>query len=175
KIQTLAEKALGPRKGSVVVLKPSTGEILAMVSYPNFNPNKFSLPGPTNFGRLTLDNNFPLINRAIMSHYSPASTFKLVLALALLDDEDFDPERTVKCEGSMEIGIRTTNCHKKTGHGAVDLQEALEQSCNIYFGTMGMEVLGIDNISKYAQYLGLSAVSGIDIPGEISGTIPTKT
>jgi len=173
-IQELAEKALGPRKGSVVVLQPSTGEIVALVSYPNFNPNLFSLPGPTNFGFLSLDPDFPFLNRAIQSQYAPASTFKLVLTAALLDTGAFDPERTITCEGVLEIGNRTTHCHKLSGHGPVNLKEALEQSCNIYFGTAGMEYLGIDEISKYGQYLGLSSITGIDLPGEVSGNIPTK-
>lgn len=174
KIQELAEKALGPRKGTVVVLQPTTGEILAMVSYPNYNPNLFSLPGPTNFGVLSLDESFPFLNRAIQSHYAPASTFKLILATALLDTEAFDPEKTITCEGEMTVGDRLFHCHKLSGHGALNLHEALEQSCNIYFGTVGMEYLGIDVISKYAQYLGLSAITGIDLPGEVSGLVPTK-
>jgi penicillin-binding protein 2 len=173
-IQELAEKALGPRKGSVVVLQPSTGEVLAMVSYPNFNPNLFSIPGPTNFGVLSLDENFPFLNRTIQSAYAPASTFKLILTTALLDLDAFDPEKTITCTGELIIGNRVTHCHKLSGHGAVNLHEALEQSCNIYFGTVGMEYLGIDEISKYAQYLGLSSITGIDLPGEISGNIPTK-
>ena len=173
-IQDLAEKALGPRKGSVVVLQPSTGEIVALVSYPYFDPNLFSLPGPTNFGVLSLDPDFPFLNRAIQSHYSPASTFKLVLSAALLDLEVFDPEKTITCTGEMTIGNRVTHCHKLSGHGPLNLSEALEQSCNIYYGTVGMEYLGIDNISKYAQYLGLSAITGVDLPGEVSGIIPTK-
>ncbi len=173
-IQELAEKALGPRKGTVIVLQPSTGEILAMVSYPNYNPNLFSIPGPTNFGVLSLDEDFPFLNRAIQSQYAPASTFKLILTTALLDTEAFDPEQTITCEGELTIGNRTTHCHKQSGHGPLNLREALEQSCNIYFGTAGMEYLGIDNISKYAQYLGLSAITGIDLPGEVSGLIPTQ-
>ncbi|MBN2656513.1 MAG: penicillin-binding protein 2 [Spirochaetales bacterium] len=173
-IQLLAEKALGRRKGSVVVLQPSTGEVLALVSYPYFNPNLFSLPGPTNFGVLSLDPDFPFLNRAIQSQYPPASTFKLVLSAALLDLDAVDPEKTVTCEGEITIGNRTTYCHKKSGHGPLNLKEALAESCNIYFGTMGMEVLGIDNIATYAQYLGLAAVTGIDLPGEVAGNIPTK-
>lgn len=173
-IQELAEKALGPRKGSVVVLRPSTGEIVAMVSYPNFNPNLFSLPGPTNFGVLSLDPDFPFLNRAIQSQYSPASTFKIILSAALLDLDAIDPEETVTCTGSLTIGNRTTYCHKLSGHGPVNLKEALQQSCNIYFGTVGMNNLGIDNIAKYAQYLGLASKTGIDLPGEVSGNIPTR-
>jgi len=173
-IQTLAEKALGKRKGSVVVLQPSTGEVLALVSYPHFNPNLFSIPGPTNFGVLSLDPDFPFLNRAIQSHYAPASTFKLILTAAILDTELFDPKQEIVCEGELQIGNHTTSCHKKSGHGPVDLKEALEQSCNIYFGTVGMEYLGIDVIAQYAQYLGLAAPTGIDLPGEVSGIIPTK-
>jgi len=172
-IQILAEKALGPRMGSVIVLQPSTGEVLAMVSSPSFNPNKFSLPGPTNYGVLSLDENFPFLNRAIQSTYPPASTFKIISTAAILDLGNIDPEKTIVCEGSFKIGNRVVNCHKKSGHGALNLKEALGQSCNVYFGTVGME-LGIDNIAKYAQSFGLSAITGIDLPGEVSGNIPTK-
>ncbi|MDA3811525.1 MAG: penicillin-binding protein 2 [Spirochaetaceae bacterium] len=174
RIQILAEKALGPRKGSVVVLQPSTGEVLAMVSYPGFNPNNFSKSGPANFGALSLNTDFPFLNRAIQSAYSPASTFKLVMTAAILDLNAFDPDKTITCNGFIMIGNRQFWCWKKSGHGPLNLKEALAQSCNIYFGTAGMEYLGIDNISKYAQYFGLSTITGIDLPGEISGTIPTK-
>jgi len=173
-IQDLAEKALGSRVGSVIVLQPSTGEILAMVSYPSFDPNLFSLPGPTNYGALTLDPQFPFLNRPIQSNYEPASTFKLILTAAILDLEAIDPEKTIVCEGQFTVGDREISCHKKSGHGPLNLKEALEKSCNVYFGTVGMENLGIDEISKYAQYLGLSTLTGIDLPGEVVGNIPTR-
>ncbi len=173
-IQELAEKALGPRKGALVVLKPSTGEILAMVSYPSFDPNKFAEDGPVNFGKLSLNTDFPFLNRAIQSGYAPASTFKLVMMAALLGESAVDPEMTVDCKGVMTLGNREFWCWKKSGHGPVNLKEALENSCNIYFGTVGVEYLGIDTISKYARAFGLGSVTGLELDGEFKGIVPGK-
>jgi len=173
-IQELAEKALGPRKGSLIVLKPSTGEILAMVSYPSFNPNKFAEGGPDSFNNLSLNTDFPFLNRAIQSGYAPASTFKLVMTAALLGEDAVDPDMTVDCKGVMPLGNREFWCWKKSGHGPVNLKEALENSCNIYFGTVGVEYLGIDVISKYARAFGLGSVTGLELDGEVKGIVPTK-
>jgi len=170
-IQTLAEKALGERKGSVVVLKPSTGEILAMVSYPNYNPNLFSQEGENSFKDLSLNRDFPFLNRSIQSSYAPASTFKVVMTFALLA-EGYNPETEIYCSGSMMLGDRKFHCHKKTGHGSLNLYEALAESCNIYFGTAGVETLGIEKISRYARMLGLGSTSNLEIPGEVPGLVP---
>lgn len=170
-VQILAEKALGERKGSVIVLKPTTGEILAMVSYPNYNPNLFSQEGDSSFKELSLNRDFPFLNRSIQSSYAPASTFKVVMTFALLA-EGYNPELEIYCSGSMMLGDREFHCHKKTGHGSLNLNEALAESCNIYFGTAGVETLGIQNISRYARMLGLGTTSNLEIPGEVPGTIP---
>jgi len=172
-IQELAEKALGPRKGSVVVLNPANGEILALVSYPGFNPNLFNQQGPTSFTSLSLNSDFPFLNRAIQSSYAPASTFKMILTAALLEEGEVSESQVVDCSGSMRLGNRTFNCWKKTGHGKVNMKEALAESCNIYFGTMGVEHLGIEKISEYALSFGLGAVTGIDLQGEVAGNIPS--
>lgn len=173
-IQELAEKALGPRKGAMVVMKPATGEILAMVSYPAYNPNAFTDPGPGSFNSLSLNPDFPFLNRALQSGYAPASTFKLVMAAALLGENKIDPDATVDCHGVMRLGNRDFWCHKKSGHGPVNLREAIEESCNIYFGTMGVEQLGIDVISEYARDFGLGSVTGIELDGEVEGIVPGK-
>ncbi|MDC7232317.1 MAG: penicillin-binding protein 2 [Spirochaetales bacterium] len=172
-IQELAEKALGPRKGSVVVLKPESGEVLALVSYPGFNPNLFNQKGPNNFGVLSLNPDFPFLNRSIQSSYAPASTFKILLTAAILEDDSFNPNRLIDCTGSMELGNRTFYCHKKTGHGKLNLKEALAESCNIYFGTIGVENLGIAKISEYSHAFGLGSPTGIDLQGEVQGNIPS--
>lgn len=170
-IQTLAEKALGERKGSAIVLKPSTGEILAMVSYPNYNPNLFSQEGDSSFKELSLNRDFPFLNRSIQSAYAPASTFKVIMTFALLA-EGFNPATEIYCSGSMMLGDREFHCHKKTGHGSLDLNTALAESCNIYFGTAGVETLGIEKISRYARMLGLGSTSSLEIPGEVPGVVP---
>ncbi len=173
-IQELAEKALGPRKGGMVVLRPATGEILALVSYPSFNPNAFREDGPGNFNRLSLNDNFPFLNRTLQSAYAPASTFKLVMTAALLGENAVDPNQTVNCRGVMRLGNREFKCHKRSGHGSLNLRGALENSCNIYFGTMGVEKLGIEVISDYARRFGLGSVTGIELDGEVKGIVPTK-
>lgn len=173
-IQELAEKALGPRKGSLVVLKPSNGEILALVSYPSFDPNKFSDDGVVNFNNLSLNTDFPFLNRSVQSGYAPASTFKLIMTAAILGEKALDPDLTVDCRGVMTLGNRKFWCHKKSGHGPVNLREALEQSCNIYFGTVGVEYLGIDVISEYARAFGLGSPTGVELDGEVDGIVPSK-
>ncbi len=174
RIQDLAEKALGPRKGAMVVLKPATGEILAMVSYPSYDPNSFIDPGPGSFNSLSLNTDFPFLNRALQSGYAPASTFKLVVATALLGEDKIDPGTTVECKGVMRLGNRDFWCHKRSGHGTLDLEGAIKESCNIYFGTMGVEELGIDVISQYARAYGLGSVTGIELEGEVDGIVPGK-
>ena len=173
-IQELAEKALGERIGSVVVLKPATGEILAMVSYPWFDPNIFYRDdGGGQFRALSLDSRFPFLNRAIQSTYAPASTFKLLMTTALLEEEAVDPETTVECNGFVEVGDRTFRCWLSHGHGEVNMWQALAESCNVYFGTVGMEHLGIERISDYMRRFGVGERTGIDVPNEVSGLAPT--
>ncbi len=174
RIQELAEKALGPRKGVAIVLKPSTGEILALVSYPSFDPNSFATIGPGGFKSLSRNSDFPLLNRALQSGYAPASTFKLVMTAAILGENSIDPHKTIECKGSMVLGNRRFWCHKRSGHGHVNMKQALEASCNIYFGTVGVKHLGIETISRYARAFGLGSLTGIEIDGEITGIVPDK-
>ena len=174
-IQLLAEKALGPRLGSVVVMRPSTGEVLAMVSYPWYNPNIFN---QTNLGvefqALLNDPNKPFINRAIQASYPPASAFKVVLTGGVLAENAFPPHQTIDCRGEFEFGDRVWRCHiRRPGHGRLNLQQGLAQSCNIYYWTIGRDYLGVENIVRYALDFGFGERTGIDLPGEISGFIPT--
>jgi penicillin-binding protein 2 len=174
-IQTIAEKALGSRMGSVIVLKPATGEILAMVSYPWYDPNIFSSnKAGTEYAKLIADPNKPLLNRAIQSSYPPASTFKTVLTTAILEEKAISPHSTIQCKGIIEYGGREWNCWLHSpGHGSVNLIQALAQSCDIYYWTVGRENLGIDNIVSYANDFGYGKITGIDLPGENSGAVPT--
>lgn len=167
-IQKLAEEALGERMGSVVVLKPASGEILAMVSYPWFNPNKFYTTEAKKYYRKTaLDPKHPFLNRAIQSAYAPASTFKIIMTTADLEEGAFPTDKTITCNGSIRVGDRVFNCYKKEGHGSLILHEALAQSCDVYFYTLGLEYLGIDVISDYARRFGYGSYTGIDLPGRL--------
>jgi penicillin-binding protein 2 len=173
KIQKLAEQALGPRNGSVVVLKPSTGEILALVSYPTFDPNRFfSGDSSAYFNKLSTDPSSPFLDRAIQSAYPPGSTFKIIMTTGIADDGTIPINQSVLCTGKIEFGDRVFNCWLRTGHGYEDLFGGLAQSCDVYFWTMGNR-LGPDKILNYARDFGVGSLTGIDLPGESSGLLPT--
>jgi penicillin-binding protein 2 len=173
RIQLLCEKALGERTGSVVVLKPHTGEVLAMVSYPHYDANVFFTgSGAEEFTRLSLDPTFPFINRAIQSSYPPASAFKMIMSTALVEEEVFPITRKITCTGEIFYGDRVFRCHSKVGHGPLDLLGGLAQSCDVYFYTVGDE-LGVERIVYYSREFGLGQLSGIDLPGETPGFLPT--
>jgi penicillin-binding protein 2 len=174
-IQTLAERALGRRMGAVVVMRPSSGEILAMVSYPWYNPNIFSRTDfDSDYQSLINDPNKPLLNRAIQSSYPPASVFKIVMTTGILVENAFPPEQTVDCQGELSYGDRLWHCHiRRPGHGRLNLQRAMAQSCDIYYWTVGRDYLGVERIVNYAREYGYGEITGIDLPGEISGFIPT--
>ena len=175
RIQNLAESALGKRIGAVVVLRPTTGEILAMVSYPWYDPHVFSNTDMSlEYQALVNDPNKPLINRAVQSSYPPASSFKVVMTSGILEEKAFPPEQTIDCRGEMNFGNRVFRCHiRRPGHGRLNLQRGLAQSCNIYYLTVGRDSLGVENIINYSRSFGFGEISGIDLPGEISGFIPT--
>ncbi|MDR2444438.1 MAG: penicillin-binding protein 2 [Spirochaetaceae bacterium] len=174
-IQTLTEKALGRRIGSVVVLKPASGEILAMVSYPWYDPGIFnSSDSGAEYQLLVNDVNKPLLNRAIQSSYPPGSTFKIIMTTGILNEDAFPSEKTIDCQGEMRYGDRNWRCHiRRPGHGRVNLERALAQSCDIYFWVVGRDNLGVERIVSYAREYGLGEITGIDIPGEIAGFVPT--
>jgi penicillin-binding protein 2 len=156
-----------------VVLKPSSGEILAMVSYPFYDANLFYTErSAEEFTDLSLDPTFPFINRTIQSSYPPASTFKVIMSTALVEEEAFPITRTVTCTGEIFYGDRIFRCHSKVGHGPLALFGGLAESCDVYFYTAGDE-LGIERIVYYSREFGLGAPAGIDLPGESPGFLPT--
>jgi len=172
-IQTLVEKALGPRIGSVVVVKPATGEVLAMVSYPWYDPNIFTEGLPSDYRAMADDPNKPFINRAIQSSYPPASVYKIIMTTAALAENAFSPAQTILCNGFINYGNRDWHCHNRLGHGRLNLRSGMAQSCNIYYWTLGRDHLGIDRIVSYSRDFGFGEISGIDLPGEDAGFIPT--
>ena len=172
-LQRAAQEALGPRVGSVVVLQPATGAILAMVSYPWFDPQTFIGDGGTAaFRALAADTSFPFVNRAIRSAYAPASVFKILMTTAIEEEGTFSRNYKVRCKGYLVFGDRIFKDWVKEGHGPIDLDDALAQSCDVYFYRAG-SALGITSIAHYAHEFGLGAASGIDLPGEAVGNVPT--
>ena len=173
-LQILAEKALGPRIGSALVMRPATGEILAMVSYPWYDPNIFTDGLHSDYRILAEDPNKPFLNRAIQSSYPPASVFKIVMTTGILAENVLPPEQTILCQGLMHFGNRDWNCHiRRPGHGRLNLRRALAQSCNIYFWISGRDHLGTERIISYSREYGFGEPTGIDLPGEIAGFVPT--
>lgn len=170
RIQLLAQKALGERYGSVVVLKPTSGEVLAMVSYPSYDP--YHLEETILDEKEELNSFF---NKAIQGNYPAASSFKVIMAAAVLQEKAFDPKRKIYCPGYLQVGDRVFHCHDLDGHGWLDLEGALRDSCNIYFYTVGMEYLGVDKINEYASIFGLGQETGVDLPNEGKGFIPTPS
>jgi penicillin-binding protein 2 len=171
-IQSRAEELLEGREGAVVVLDPRTGEILALASYPTFDPNKFiSRFSPEEWLNLMQDPEFPLENRAIRGLYAPGSIFKLIMALGALDSQVVNEWRTYYCTGSTRIYGHPFACWFKGGHGSMNLYNGIKNSCNIYFYQLG-KLMGIEEIAKYARILGLGTLTGVDLPGEKEGLVP---
>ena len=171
-IQLLSEKALGQRMGAVVVMKPN-GEILAMVSYPWYDPNLFNRKTmAAEYSVLSQNPNKPFLNRAVQSSYPPASTFKILMSTALLNENLINPLQRIHCTGAIDYGQRLWRCWARGGHGWVNLQEGLAVSCDIYFWVAGRDHVGVDRINRYARSFGYGELTGIDLPGEIEGFIP---
>ncbi len=173
--QILAEKALGDRIGSMVVLKPATGEILAMASWPSFSANKIIDKGGNNeYARLLADPRTPLIERAIQSSYPPASTFKTIMSTAIIEEKAIPLQEKVLCTGEISYGDRVFRCWiHKPGHGWLNLEGALAQSCDVYFWEVAKDRLGIERMVTYSREFGFGQATGIDLPGEVAGFVPS--
>ncbi len=175
-LQMVAEASLGDQPGAVVALDPRTGEILAMVSHPSFDPNDFAKRiDRGEWEKLTDDPMKPLMNKAIQAQLAPGSVFKIVTATAALETGTIQPDFTLHCSGAVDIYGHTYHdwvFEKHRGHGSVDLHRAIIVSCDVYFYTLG-KLLGIEKIDYFAKRLGLGARTGIDLPAEASGLIPS--
>ena len=175
-IQRLAEKTLVNLVGAIVVLRPSDGEVLAMVSYPYFDPNIFNTEEASRyFRKLTADaKRLPLVNRAVNAVYPPASTFKIIMSTAMLQENVFPAAKKIECEGKLLYGGRTFHCHiHEPGHGWLNMKNALAQSCDIYYWTLGRDFLGISKIAAYSRKFGLGQSAQIDLPSQQTGFVPT--
>ncbi len=173
KLQQAAAELLEGRVGSIVALDPRQGEVLALVSAPSFDPNHFARRLRRDEWRSLLDHpHHPLQNRALQNTYPPGSVFKIVMTLAGLDRGLIDPVATAAyCRGYSTIYNNRYRCWKASGHGTVNLREALKGSCNVYFHQLGQK-LGIDQIAAYSRMLGLGGKTGIDLNGEKAGLVP---
>ena len=172
-LQAVAELAIEGRRGSIVALDPRTGEVLAMVSRPAFDPNKFRVHiNNADWRELMQDTGKPMLNRAIQAQLAPGSTFKPLMALAGLETGTVDTEWNVHCSGGASFYGHYYKCSRKGGHGTTSMHKAIVNSCDVYFYTLGNR-MGIDKIAFYAQEGGLGHRSGIDLPGEAEGTVPS--
>jgi penicillin-binding protein 2 len=159
--------------GAAVVLDPHDGGVLGFTSRPAYDPNAFAAGiDRASFTSLINDPLKPLQNRALQGRYSPGSTFKMAVGLAGLEEGVINPGFTVHCAGGATFYGRRFACWKKGGHGAVNLKSAIEQSCDVYFYTVG-NMLGIDRINKWATLLGLGVKSNIELPNELVGLVPS--
>jgi penicillin-binding protein 2 len=174
RLQEAVEQALGEQVGAAVVLDVRNGDVLAFASKPSYDPNLLAKGLSHEEWRMLVSNpRHPLQNRAIQGLYPPGSVFKIVTALAGLAEGVITPKTTIFCPGAYYFAGRPYRCWKKHGHGQVDLETALVQSCDVYFYQLGLDV-GVDAIRKWARELGLGEPTGIDLPSEKGGLIPSK-
>lgn len=174
KLQEVAEKAFGDRKGSLVAIEPATGGILALVSMPNYDPNLF-VDGidPGNWDLLNTSPDKPMVNRALNGAYPPGSTFKPFMALGALTIGKRRPEQTISDPGFFNFGGHQFRDDKKGGHGLVDMYKSIVHSCDTYYYLLAND-MGIDNISAFMRQLGLGQRTGVDIEGESEGVLPSQ-
>jgi penicillin-binding protein 2 len=172
-LQIAAEQAIEGKNGAIIAMDPRTGEILAMVSRPTFDPNDFAVKiSKDEWSKLINDPDKPLLNKAIQAQLAPGSTFKVIMSVAGWQ-EGIAQTLNVHCNGGATFYGRRFGCWVKGGHGPVDLDKAIFQSCDVFFYTLA-EKLGIDRIAKYATMLGLGQKTGIDLPNEVSGVMPSE-
>jgi penicillin-binding protein 2 len=173
RLQAAMDKAFSGRAGSAVALDPWTGEILAMTSTPAYDPNGFTTGiDAALWSRLSTDPATPLMNRVIQGTYAPGSTFKLVMATAGLEEGVINTSTKFYCPGYLSVYNTVFRCARASGHGVMDIHQAIAQSCNVFFYQVGIR-LEIGRIAEYAKRLGLGALTGVDLPHEVSGLIPS--
>jgi len=172
-LQSVAELAMDGKHGAVVALDPRNGEVLAMMSAPSFDPNKFTgRISRTDWNQLMTDPFKPLLNRAIQAEFAPGSTFKPIVALAGLETGVIDEDTEFHCSGGASFYGNYYRCWKKTGHGNISLHRAIEQSCDVFFYNVANK-LGIDRLAEYADIAGIGHKTGIDLPNERESTMPS--
>jgi len=174
RLQRVLRRGLGDETGAGIFMDPRSGEVLALVSTPAFDPNQFA-DGMTAeaWKSISEDPRRPLHDRVLASYYAPGSVFKVIMAISGLESGAVSPGETIYCGGSARFYGRSRLCWKRGGHGSVDLRRALAHSCNVYFYTLGKE-LGIDLIHEYGSRFSLGTTTGVDLPGETTGVMPSR-
>jgi penicillin-binding protein 2 len=172
-LQAVAELAMDGKNGAVVAMDTRTGEVLAMVSRPTFDPNKFVGHISTrDWNAINGNPDKPLMNRAIQAQFAPGSTFKPIVALSALETGTINEQFSVHCPGYVTLYGHTFHCWEKKGHGTLSLHNGIVHSCDTYFYTIGNKT-GIDNLALYADMVGFGHATGIDLPGEAVGGVPS--
>ena len=172
-LQIKAESLIENAVGTVVAMDPQTGEVLALASSPSFDPNAFSNGMSQEIWNSLVSNPFrPMENKAIQGEYPPASTYKIVTAIAGLEEGVIDTKAKLYCPGFYKFGDRVFRCWKETGHGWVNLETAIVESCDVFFYQVGQK-LGVDRLAKYAKAFGLGSLSGLNLDREAKGLVPT--
>jgi penicillin-binding protein 2 len=173
-LQKFANERLKDKSTAAVVLDVHSGEVLAMVSTPGFDPNAFNRGMSVGTWKDLISNpRAPLINKTVVGQYAPGSTYKMMVALAAIESRAVNSSQTFYCPGFLDLGDRRFHCWKRGGHGAVNLSEAIKQSCDVYFYEISLRV-GIDRIAEMARRFGLGRRLNIELPGERPGRIPTR-
>ncbi|MGA9363755.1 MAG: penicillin-binding protein 2 [Bacteroidota bacterium] len=173
-LQALAEELLSGKRGAIVALDPRNGELLALASGPDYPLSRFSgVTPPDLWDSLNTRDDKPLFNRATMTRYPPGSTFKMVLATAALQEKVIDTNWRITCHGSFRFGNKVFKCHTKTGHGSVNVVEAIAKSCNVFFYNLMLKT-GLEFWTKYGALYGFGSPTGIDIGEETTGLLPSE-
>jgi len=171
-LQAFVDMLIEEKKGAVVIMETETGKVLALTSSPEFDPNIFILGSNRARREILNDRARPLINRAISGTYPPGSTFKVVIACAGIVGKAITSASSYVCNGIFEIGGIKFRCWRETGHGPQNIVEAITHSCNVFFYNMGRRI-GVDNIYKYALQFGFGNQTGVDLPEEKKGILPS--
>jgi len=174
-LQSYCDEAMGKRKGSIIVMNPQNGEILAFISKPAFDPNIFVMPDKLKNVRDILkyiQGDYPPLNRGVSCAYPPGSIFKVVVGVAALETGRFSRDATLGCSGTFSLGKSVFRCWREKGHGAQVIVDAIKHSCNVFFYQLGLRA-GVNDIFLYADKFGFGNPTGIDLPGEIRGLLPS--
>lgn len=173
-LQQFVERQMYGKRGAVIVSEPFTGKVLAMVSYPDYNPNIFTQQmSVAQWKEISENKDNVLCNRNIQSVYPPGSVFKIITAVAALEEGVVNRNSKIYCPGYYQVGDMVFKCWKESGHGNLAIVEAIANSCNVFFCTVGQK-LGIDKLSYYARLMGFGEETGIDLPGEQEGLVPSS-